>query len=158
MATVRSPKPTASAKYDAFVEEQLAKAQRRVRLLDVSSGLLLFAAATLAYALAVGLIDRKLDFTPFTRQVAFTAYAVAAAVFLAVGVVRPLLRRVNPYYAARAVEGVVPGAKNSVVNWLDLHGASPAGGHPFRGWANAPPRILGMPISNARSADVAPCG
>jgi collagen type III alpha len=124
MATVRSPKPTASAKYDAFVEEQLAKAQRRVRLLDVSSALLLFAAATLVYALAVGLIDRKLDFTPFTRQVAFTAYAVAAAVFLAVGVVRPLLRRVNPYYAARAVEGVVPGAKNSVVNWLDLHGAA----------------------------------
>ncbi len=122
MATVRPQKPAAAAKSDAFVEEQLAKARRRVRILDVSSALLLLFAVTVGYALAVGLLDRKLDFAPATRQVAFAAYAVAAAVFLAVAVVRPLLRRVNPYYAARAVEGVVPGAKNSVINWLDLHG------------------------------------
>ncbi len=124
MATVRPQKPAASAQYDAFVEEQLGKARRRVRLLDLSSALLVFVAGTLVYALAAGLLDRKLDFSPLARQVAFAAYAVAAAVFLAAGVVRPLLRRVNPYYAARAVEGVLPGAKNSVVNWLDLHGAA----------------------------------
>src|SRR5205085_6550446 len=33
----------------------------------------------------------------------------------------PLTRKVNPYYAARRVEALVPNAKNSVVNWLDLH-------------------------------------
>jgi hypothetical protein len=122
MATVRPQKAAPSAKYDAFVEEQLTRARRRVRILDVSSALLLFAAGTLGYTLAVGLLDRKLDFSPVTRQVAFVVYAVAALLFLAVAVLRPLLRRVNPYYAARAVEGVVPGAKNSVVNWLDLRG------------------------------------
>jgi hypothetical protein len=122
MATVRPQKAAASAKYDAVVEEQLAKARRRVRILDVSSALLVLAAGTVGYALAVGLLDRKLDFSPVTRQTVFAVYAVAAALFLAFGVLRPLLRRVNPYYAARAVEGVVPGAKNSVVNWLDLHG------------------------------------
>jgi hypothetical protein len=122
MATVRPQKAATPAKYDAIVEEQLTKAGRRVRLLDVSSALLLLVAGTVGYALAVGLLDRKLDFSPTTRQIAFAVYAVAAIVFVAFWVLRPLLRRVNPYYAARAVEGVVPGAKNSVVNWLDLHG------------------------------------
>jgi hypothetical protein len=122
MATVRPHKAVTSAKSDAFVEEQLARARRRVRILDVSSALLLFAAGTVGYALAAGLLDRKIDFSPASRQAAFAAYAVVAAVFLAVAVLRPLMRRVNPYYAARAVEGVLPGAKNSVVNWLDLHG------------------------------------
>jgi hypothetical protein len=122
MATVRPPKPAASAKLDAFVEEQLDRARRRVRLLDVSSALLLFAAFTLVYTLAVGLIDRRLDLSSPVRQAAFAAFAVVGLVFLAVGVVRPLFRRVNPYYAARAVEGILPGAKNSLINWLDLHG------------------------------------
>src|SRR5207248_10516122 len=31
-----------------------------------------------------------------------------------------MIRRLNPYYAARQVETVLPGAKNSVINWLDL--------------------------------------
>jgi hypothetical protein len=130
MATVRPQKAATSAKYDAFVEEQLARARRRVRILDVASALLVFAAGTVGFALAVGLLDRKLDFTPATRQAAFIVFASAAALFLALAVLRPLRRRVNPYYAARAVEGVVPGAKNSVVNWLDLHGeALPAAVH-----------------------------
>ncbi|HKI33831.1 MAG TPA: hypothetical protein VKA46_18405 [Gemmataceae bacterium] len=121
MATVRAQKPTASAKYDTYVEEQLDKARRRIRVLDVSVALLLLAAVTLGYALVVGLLDRKLDLAPFVRQVTFTAFAVVAFLFVVVGVIRPLFRRINPYYAAHAVEGVVPGAKNSLVNWLDLH-------------------------------------
>jgi hypothetical protein len=122
MATVRQQQPPASAKYDAFVETHLDRARRRIRLLDVSSALLLFLGATLAYTLAVGLLDRKLELSASARQLAFLGYAVAAVVFLAVGVVWPLCRRINPYYAARAVEDVLPGAKNSLVNWLDLHG------------------------------------
>jgi hypothetical protein len=124
MATVRQPKPAAPEKYDSFVETHLDRARRRIRLLDVSSALLVFLAGTVAYALAVGLLDRRLELSPLARQVAFTAYAAASVLFLALFVVRPLCRRINPYYAARAVEGVLPGAKNSLVNWLDLHGES----------------------------------
>src|SRR5207245_6119949 len=36
-------------------------------------------------------------------------------------IVWPLCRRINPYYAARRIEETLPQAKNSVVNWLDLH-------------------------------------
>ena len=121
MASVLPQKPAASAKYDAFVETQLDKARRRIRVLDVSSALLLFLAGTLGYALVIGLLDRKFELSPLARQIAFSGYAVASVIFLAAGVVWPLCRRINLYYAARAVEGVVPGAKNSLVNWLDLH-------------------------------------
>ena len=31
-----------------------------------------------------------------------------------------MTRRINPYFAARQVERTLPGAKNSVVNWVDL--------------------------------------
>src|SRR5262249_309269 len=34
---------------------------------------------------------------------------------------RPIRRSVNPYYAAVQVEQTIPDAKNSLVNWLDLH-------------------------------------
>jgi len=122
MATIRAPKPAASAKYDAFVQAQLDRARQRIRLLDVSSALLLFLAATLVYTLVVGLLDRKFDLAAPVRQAAFAGYAVAAVAFLLAAVLIPLCRRINPYFAARAVEGVVPGAKNSLVNWLDLHG------------------------------------
>ena len=67
MATVRPHKKAASANYDAFVEEQLDRARRRIRLLDVSSALLLFVAGTVAYTLLLGLLDRKFDFAPLTR-------------------------------------------------------------------------------------------
>lgn len=123
MATVRDQgKLAASAKYDAFVEAQLDKARRRIRLLDVSSALLLFAAGALVYVLVVGLLDRRLELSALARQVAFTGYAVASVLFLAVAIVLPLCRRINPYFAAREMERVMPGAKNSLVNWLDLHG------------------------------------
>jgi hypothetical protein len=124
MATVRPPRPAPTAKYDAFVEGQLDRARRRIRVLDVASALLLFLVGTLAYLLIVGFLDRKLDLSPFVRQLAFAGYALASLAFLGVAVVRPLCRHINPYFAARAVEGVVPGSKNSLVNWLDLHDES----------------------------------
>ncbi len=121
MATVHEPKSPASAKHDAFVQAQLDRARRRIRVLDVSSALLFFLAGTLVYTLVLGLLDRKFDLSPTVRQAAFAGYAVGAIVFLLAAVLVPLCRRINPYFAARAVEGVVPGAKNSLVNWLDLH-------------------------------------
>ena len=56
------------------------------------------------------------------RQFLFLGYLLMAAIYLAAFVVRPLTRRINPYFAARQVERTLPGSKNSVVNWVDLHG------------------------------------
>src|SRR5208283_4148169 len=66
------------------------------------------------------LLDRWLNLPSLIRQVALGVYVVGAAAYILFAMVRPLMRQINPYYAARKVEQFVPGAKNSVINWLDL--------------------------------------
>lgn len=122
MATVREQgKPTASPPVDAVVQEQLNRARRRIRLLDLTAASLGFVALVLAYFLGVALLDRRIDLAIEIRQIALGAFVLAGAAYLIFAVLRPLLRPVNPYYAAVELERVVPQAKNSIVNWLDLH-------------------------------------
>jgi hypothetical protein len=107
-------------KYDAYIEAQLDKAQKRVRLLDLTAALLGFVAGTLAFATLMVLLDRLFELSLGSRQLALGAFLLGSAIYLAVFVVRPLTWRVNPYYAARQLEKELPGSKNSVVNWIDL--------------------------------------
>lgn len=122
MATVqeRSAKTQAATRYDAVVEAQLGKARQRIRSLDVAVAVLGLLAGTMAYGLVMTVLDRWLGLSPLTRQLAFAGFALAALTYLGCFVVRPLTRRINPYFAARQIEQTIPGAKNSVVNWLDL--------------------------------------
>jgi collagen type III alpha len=121
MATVQPPpKPAPASKYDAFVESRLAKARGRIRTLDVAVALLGFVAITLGFALVMAVVDRSLELAPLFRQLAFGGYLLGSALYLTFALILPLSRRLNPYYAARQMEQVIPGAKNSVVNWLDL--------------------------------------
>src|SRR5215469_2019201 len=115
-------KSTSGGKYDAFIASRLAKAEGRIRLLDLTAALLGFAALTMAYVVVMVLCDSKLELSQHARKLSLYAFLVGGAVYLFFTVVRPLSRRVNPYYAARQVERQVPGAKNSIVNWVDLHG------------------------------------
>jgi hypothetical protein len=102
------------------VLDHLGRARQRIRLLDVGTGTLGLIAATLLYTMVMVVLDRRFDLTPLTRQLALVGYGIFALAYSALAIVRPLARRVNPYYAAREVERVVPEAKNSIVNWLDL--------------------------------------
>jgi hypothetical protein len=120
--------PNTTPKHEAFVEQQLARARGRVRTLDLMGLLLLFVCLTLGYALLLGLVDRAWKLPSLLRLGTFLAYAAAALYVLGLGAYRCFFLRVNPLYAARRLEEVVPDAKNSVVNWLDLRDApmSPA--------------------------------
>ncbi len=110
-----------TAKYENFVKAQLARAEGRIRALDLTAALLGFAAATLVYGVVVALLDRLLELPPVVRQGACVVYLLAALAYLTAYVFAPLSRRINPYFAARQLERSLPGSKNSVVNWLDLH-------------------------------------
>lgn len=114
-------KATPASKYDALVASQLASAETRIRMLDLTAGLLGFAALSLAYVVAMVVSDSKLLLSPSTRQLSLYAFLAGALVYLYWAVIRPLRLRVNPYYAARQVEQQLPHAKNSIVNWVDLH-------------------------------------
>src|SRR5579884_2748601 len=114
-------KSKSASKYDAFVASQLKQAETRIRMLDLSAGLLGFATLSLAYILGMVLCDSKLLLSQHARQLSLYAYLAGAAGYLFFVVLRPLRLRVNPYYAARQVEQQLPQAKNSIVNWVDLH-------------------------------------
>ncbi len=116
--TVRA---AAAARGDTFVADRLARTEQRIRTLDLATAGLVFLAGTCAYAAVMVAADGLLAHAEAARQLLFFAYLVGAAAYLAVFVVRPLTRRINPYFTARQVERTLPGAKNSVVNWVDLH-------------------------------------
>src|SRR5689334_22988683 len=123
MATeVGRTKAAPAARYDAVVAAQLARAESRIRTLDLTAGLLGLAALALVYVVVMVLIDSKLVLAESSRRTALYGFLGGAAAYLWLAVVRPLTRRINPYYAARQVERLLPGAKNSIVNWVDLHG------------------------------------
>src|SRR5438552_14155653 len=84
MATLRDPvKPEPVAKYEAFVEEKLAQARGRIRLLDLGAGLLGFLAGTMIFALVMGWLDRWFQFSLAVRHFALAAYGLAALTYLA---------------------------------------------------------------------------
>lgn len=115
-------KPSAAARGDAYVADRLAHTQQRIRGLDLAVAGLVFIAGTCAYAAFMIAADPLLSRAEVARELLFVGYVVAAVAYLAYFVVRPLTLRVNPYFAARVVERTLPGAKNSVVNWVDLQG------------------------------------
>ncbi|MHB1426449.1 MAG: hypothetical protein ACYC3I_25080 [Gemmataceae bacterium] len=108
-------------KYEAFIASQLSQAEKRIRLLDLTAGLLGFAALSLAYVVVMIVCDSKLMLSQNARQLSLFCFLAGGVVYLFFAVLRPLWLRVNPYYAARQVEQQLQDAKNSIVNWVDLH-------------------------------------
>src|SRR6516162_5736653 len=123
MATVlESAKRAAVPRFDSLVEAKLQKAESRVRSIDTTAGALGLAVLTLGYALAMALLDHAFEFPLWLRLLAFAGFITCVGIWSAWTLVRPFLRKVNPYFTARRLEQAVPAAKNSVVNWLDLRG------------------------------------
>jgi hypothetical protein len=117
----RAKTAPAARKHEAFVEAQLARARTRIRCLDLAAAGLGLVILTFVYGLVLALCDRWLELPALARQIAFGLYAAGGLVYLGFFVLWPLWRPINPYYAAQRLERTIPEAKNSVVNWLDLH-------------------------------------
>ena len=121
MATETTRTRATAAQSEAFVADQLTRAQQRIRWLDLLGGVLILLATTLAFFLITVLLDRAWTLSGTVRIALLGIYLVGAALIAGWSIVRPLLNPINPYYVARQVEQTLPGAKNSVINWLDLH-------------------------------------
>jgi hypothetical protein len=125
MATVPiPPKASPAAKYDARVAEQVARAERRVRLLDVAAGVLGLLGLTFVFALVMGLLHWRLGLDQAWRQSALIIFGLIAAAYTVWKIVLPLRWAINPRYAALKLEQTLPGAKNSVVSWIELREAN----------------------------------
>src|SRR5437867_2571416 len=108
MATAVQNQRQSAPKYDAYVEGQLDRAQRRIRTLDVTTALLGFLAGTLAYGIVMALVDSAFTLPSNALHISFFVYLAAAVGYLGFTVVRPLRRQINPYFAARKVEENLP--------------------------------------------------
>src|SRR5262245_52251845 len=119
MATLLdAPKPT--PKVEEYVEKQLTAARRRVRLLDAFLVGLAVAVASLFFSLALLLVDRYVPTPRGLGWAAVVGYVGLAAAFVYFKLFHPARRQINPYFAARQVEQVVPDAKNSLVTFVDF--------------------------------------
>jgi len=104
-----------------LVEHELDRARTRIRTIDMLSALAQLAAGMLAYVLIVITVDYWLRMSDLARQILWITAGTGAAAFVLLRIVRPLIQRINPYYAARVIEKATPESKNGIVNWLDLH-------------------------------------
>lgn len=107
------------------LQRKFAALCARIKRVDVATHLLILALMIFTYALFVGCFDWFAGSSTATAVQA-TRWAAYAVFLLAFGImcvqsVRCCLRRVSPYYVAHRLEQSVPGAKNSLINWLDLH-------------------------------------
>jgi hypothetical protein len=120
MATQVREKST--SRHDSFITSQLDKASQRIRYVDLGTAVGGWLAGTLAYAVCMMLLDRAFVLSVGTRQASLVFYLIVSAIYLYLAVVRPLRWRINPYFAARQLEQTIPGSRNHVINWIDLHG------------------------------------
>lgn len=123
MATTLAPTQAAESKYETFAQEQLARAQRRIRVLDCTAALFGLMLVALSYVLLIVVCDRAFELPAIARFAAWWGFVAVAVGYASLTLILPALRDVNPYYAAKQLESTLPGAKNSVINWLDLRQA-----------------------------------
>jgi hypothetical protein len=114
-----------SSKSEAYLQRKFAELCARIKRVDILTHLLVVALTICTYALFVGCLDWLAGSSTATAVQA-TRWAVyllflGAFGFISVQTFRCCLRRVSPYFVAHQIEQSVPGAKNSLINWLDLH-------------------------------------
>lgn len=117
--SVTATSPQGDAQHDRYIARQLDRAGTQVKLTDLISALMLLAGGVLAFLLLVAVLDHwLLPLGHGGRWAALIALAGGSGAY-GVLVLGPLLwRRINPAYAARAIEQSEPTLKNSLINFL----------------------------------------
>ena len=122
--TANSPTPMvvgshANIQHDQIIEQQLARTKRRVKWVDLGSLAMGLVGGIIVYLMIVVLIDHWVTgLSGLGRFVALLVLLLGAAYYVAAFLVPPFLRRINPAYAARAIEQSDPSLKNSLINFL----------------------------------------
>jgi hypothetical protein len=120
-APVKAPRVAPKSKqYQALLEGELARAQQRLRTLDIATAALLLLVGLATYTVVVMVLDTAVELPVWLRRSMLALAALGGACYAAVAMIRPLWYHVNPYFAARTLEHSAPESKNGIINWLDL--------------------------------------
>jgi hypothetical protein len=128
MAVDQLPKPNATrrgdtrfVKYDEYIDQQVESTRRVVKIVDLATSLVVLSAGVLAYLLVVAMVEHWLvpgGFSELGRLGLFLVLAWGVGAFAIRRLWPLLIGRVNPVYAAHAIELSGPTLKNSLVNLL----------------------------------------
>jgi hypothetical protein len=119
MAAVAEHRPDPTAQFGSRVDDQIAQASSRIRVHDLTLGVLTLAALVAIYATAMILLDKYLNIPEWVRQLALAGFGACCAVVGYFLLARPLLKPINPLYAAARVEETVEDAKNSITGYVE---------------------------------------
>jgi hypothetical protein len=135
MATATTP-PTPSTSlrgsaaapgYDQFVDSRIAKTRTAVKSADVATGVVALIAWALVVLLVAAVADHWIVSGGLDRWERYALWGVGlagAGLYVATRLGPNLWRSVNPLYAARELERETPELKNSLLNLLQLRGAT----------------------------------
>ena len=115
--------PSQSATYEALIDQRLRSTCRQVKGVDLASGIMTLAVVLLGYLFVAAIVDHwvfsgGLGF--LGRLVLFLGLVSLTVILLTRGLLRPLMYRINPIFAAQTVEQARPSLKNGLVNLLFL--------------------------------------
>lgn len=114
------PAHVQSVERERLIRRQLARTSWHVRLVDMTSALVVWAIGLLLLFLAAAVIDHWIGLGTVGRCLALTAVTGFTLWYLALHVGPLLVRAINPAYAARTIEEATPTLKNSLINFLML--------------------------------------
>ncbi len=121
---VSTPARPPASKTEAVRQDlhtHLRKTARFIKILDILVIFFAWAAAALMVWLLACLVDHWLFPLPTALRWAIWMAGLSATLWWSIAYLIPLLtRRINPVYAARRIENLVPEFKNGLVSWLEL--------------------------------------
>lgn len=118
-----SPGKVKKLEYGEYLQQELQKTRRQVKEVDVTTGIVRMICIFLGYLAFMAVLDHwviKGGLGTTARWLALVGLVGLIGYQLIAFVVPPLLKRINPLYAARAIEQSRPALKNSLINLLQL--------------------------------------
>jgi hypothetical protein len=104
---------------DQYIETQLSRTCRDVKLVDLSGSLMVLVAAVLGVLLVLAIVDHWIfSLAVWARWAVFAGIGISGAWYFVNAVLPLLVGHVNPVYAARTIERSEPALKNSLINYL----------------------------------------
>lgn len=113
-----APQHPALADSEHYIDEQISRTRRALKLVDFAAGVITLAIGLIAFLLVAAILDHWVvpgGLNGAGRTALFGALIVAAAWYFWHQFV-PLLKPINPVYAAHTIERGSPSLKNSLLN------------------------------------------
>jgi len=107
--------------YDQYIDQQIRRTRNHVKVVDIACAIMTLCGGICALMLVAALLDHWVvtgGLGMASRTAGLAVLVGGSVTFLARRLTPLLTRRINPLYAARAIEMGTPSLKNSLLNFL----------------------------------------